>query len=202
MVDFIVNSYNTLIDLFIKEPVWQTIWVVAFVFSIYTFMFCKDKRFVFFNMIISIFWWAHFFALWLATAAYIHMVDILKNALALKFEKNKYLTLGFILVYIVISYFKFDWMISLIPLVTAIISTILVFYVRGVYLNIWFLFVIALWMVYNYTGWSVWWLATDITLMVSWVFWVIKIINADKKKQKEKEEKNLETEEKEALEIL
>jgi len=167
MFDYIIVLINNIVWIFSLNPIAQSVWLIAFLVSIYNFWFCKNKKFILFTMIASIFWWFHFLFLWLLSAAYINIVDVAKNALALKYAKNKYLTIWFILVYIIISYFTYNSLISLIPLATAIASTILVFYVRWIYLNIWFLFVIALWMTYNFLWQSIWWLSTDITLMTN-----------------------------------
>ena len=169
-------------DLFQNNPLGQTLGLIAFWISVYNFLYCRDKRFIFFTLIASCVWGVHFFILWLLSAAYINFVDVLKNALALRYEKNTYITLGFIGVYIVISYFTYTGIISLIPLFTAILSTILVFYVRWVYLNAWFLVVIALWLVYNIVWWSIGGVMTDLTLMVSWIIWIYKIILSEKQK--------------------
>lgn len=191
---FIENIFN----LFLLNPIWQFLWLIAFFISIYNFLYCKNKKFIFFTMIASFLWWFHFLALWLLSAAYINIVDVLKNALALKYEKNKYLTLWFIFIYFVISYFTYTSLISLIPLATAILSTILVFYVRWVYLNIWFLFVIFLWMIYNIIWWSIWWFMTDTTLMITWIIWIYKIIKSENKKEIE----DIENKEKKILESI
>jgi len=183
MFDYFSILINNIFDIFLLNPIAQTLWLFAFFVSIYNFWFCKNKKFIFFTLIASIFWWFHFLALWLLSAAYINIVDVIKNALALKYEKNKYMTIWFIIIYIFISYFTYNSLISLIPLATAILSTILVFYVRWIYLNIWFLFVIALWMTYNFIWHSIWWLSTDITLMTTWFFWVVKTIYKNKKEQ-------------------
>jgi len=183
MFDYFSILINNIFDIFLLNPIAQTLWLFAFFVSIYNFWFCKNKKFIFFTLIASIFWWFHFLALWLLSAAYINIVDVVKNALALKYEKNKYMTIWFIIIYIFISYFTYNSLISLIPLATAILSTILVFYVRWIYLNIWFLFVIALWMTYNFIWHSIWWLSTDITLMTTWFFWVVKTIYKNKKEQ-------------------
>lgn len=196
MFDYFFVFINNIIEIFSSNPLGQLIWLIAFLVSIYNFWFCKNKKFIFFTMIASIFWWFHFLFLWLLSAAYINLVDIVKNALALKYERNKYLTLGFIIIYIIISFFTYTSPISLIPLATAILSTILVFYIRWIYLNIWFLFVIALWMIYNFIWNSIWWLSTDITLMTTWIFWVLKTIHKSKKEKKkivEREKKVLES---------
>lgn len=191
-----IEIFKNIIDIFLANPTAQTIWIVAFLVSVYNFWFCKDKKFIFFTMVASAIWWIHFLLLWLLSAAYINLIDVSKNALALKYEKNKYMTVTFIVIYTVISYFTFDWLISLIPLSTAIASTILVFYVRGIYLNIWFLFVIGLWMTYNYLWHSIWWFTTDTTIMISWIFWILKTIYKSKKAKKkliEKEKEVLES---------
>jgi hypothetical protein len=191
MLDYFFSLINNILNIFSSNPYWQTLWLIAFLVSIYNFWFCKNKRFIFFTMVASIIWWIHFLTLWLLSAAYINIVDIVKNALALKYEKNKFLTIWFILIYIIISYFTYNSIISLIPLTTAILSTILVFYVRWIYLNMWFLFVIALWMTYNFLWHSIWWFSTDITLMITWIFWIIKTIYKDRKSKINKSEKNI-----------
>lgn len=192
MFDYFFILLNNLLNIFLLNPYWQILWLIAFLISIYNFWFCKNKRFIFFTMLVSFVWWFHFLTLWLLSAAYINLVDIIKNALALKYEKNKYLTIWFILIYIIISFYTYNSPISLIPLFTAIISTILVFYVRWIYLNIWFLFVIVLWMIYNSLWHSIWWLSTDIALMITWILWIFKTIYKDKKEKK----KNIKNEKK------
>jgi len=169
-------------EIFLGNPLGQTLWLIAFWVSVYNFLYCRDKKFILFALIASIFWGSHFFVLGLLSAAYINFVDVIKNALALRYEKNKYITLGFIMIYIILSYLTYNWPLSLIPLATAILSTILVFYVRWVYLNTWFMIVIAMWLVYNFTGWSIGGVMTDITLMVSWLIGIYKIIKSDRLK--------------------
>ncbi|MDD3793685.1 MAG: YgjV family protein [Candidatus Gracilibacteria bacterium] len=183
MKDFFLELFNMLTSTFLANPLGQIIGLIAFFVSIYNFLYCKNKRFIFFTMIASIFWGFHFLALGLLSAAYINIVDVLKNALALKYEKNKYMTLGFISIYVIISYFTYEGIISLIPLATAILSTILVFYVRGVYLNIGFLFVIVLWMIYNLIGGSIGGFMTDSTLMITGIIGIYKIIKSENKKE-------------------
>lgn len=188
-MELLLSFFLSVRDLFISNPLWQTIGLIAFFISIYNFTYCRDKKFIVFTWIASLVWWFHFLLIWLFSAAFINLVDVFKNALALKYEKNKYITISFILIYCIISYFTFDGLISLIPLLTAILSTIIVFYIRGVYLNIWFLFVIVLWMIYNFIWGSIWGFITDTSLMISWFIWIYKIIKSDNKKEKEKIEK-------------
>jgi len=177
------NLLNIFTGAFNAHPVWQIIWMIAFFVSIYNFLYCKDRRFVFFTMIASLVWWIHFYSIWLISAWLINLIDVIKNALALKYEKSNKITIAFVLLYLVIWYLAFDWYLSLIPTINAIASTFLVFYIRWVWLNIWFLFVVWLWWVYNFYGQSIWWLSTDISLFVIWIIWIVKILISEKKEK-------------------
>lgn len=200
-MDF-VSVLNNIKDIFVDNWIGQTIWLVAFLVSIYNFTFCKDKKFVFVTMVVSLIWWMHFFSIWLLAAAFVNFVDVFKNALALKYEKSKKLASTFIFFYIIIGFLTFEWYISLIPTISWIVSTFLVFYIRGVWLNIGFMWIIIMWMLYNYTWWSIGWLSTDIVLFFSWIIWIIRIMAEEKKKKKHKIEKEVERDMKREIENL
>jgi hypothetical protein len=53
-------------------------------------------------MVASLVWGVHFGIIGLTAAALINGVDVIKNALALKYERNKYLAGLFVIIYIVI----------------------------------------------------------------------------------------------------
>lgn len=185
-MEYIQNFFHIVIDIFIQNPLWQTIGLIAFLVSIYNFLFCKNKRFVFFTMVASLVWWIHFGILWLTSAALVNGIDVIKNGLALKYEKNKYLTLIFVVLYIIIWFLTYSSPISLIPTINALLWTFLVFYVRWVWLNIGFMFVIVLWWVYNFLWQSIWGFMTDIALLVTGVIWVVRILLEEKKQKEEK----------------
>lgn len=187
-----------IIDIFKENIFWQIVWLIAFLISIYNFLFCKDKKFIFFTMVASLIWGIHFYSIWLMVAWFINLIDVIKNALALKYNKSKKIASLFIVLYIIIWFILFDWYISLIPTMNALLSTYLVFYVRWVWLNIGFMGIVILWGIYNFLGHSIWWLSTDITLLITWTIWIIKIIISDKKEKKKKRKK----EDKEIIEDL
>lgn len=182
---------NRVFDIFLQNPIPQSIWLIAFWFSAYNFLFCKDKKFIIFTAISSFFWSLHFLSLWLSTtwvltmwlisAWIVNTFDIFKNLISLKYEKNIYWVIWITIIYLIIWFFTIDTYISVIPTITAIFSTYLVFYVRGIYLNIWFLFIILLYMIFNYFSHSIWWLSTDIFLFFFWIFWIIRMLREQKK---------------------
>lgn len=181
----LITYINNLPNIFLENILAQTIWIIAFFISSYNFLFCKDRRFIIFTAIASFFWWIHFLLLWFASeeilffwllsAWLVNFFDIFKNLISLKYEKNLKLVLWITAIYIIIWIFTYNWYISIIPTLTAIISTYLVFFVRWIYLNLGFLFIIVLWMIFNYISNSIWWLMTDIFLFFFWLFWIYKI---------------------------
>lgn len=190
-----------LLDLFIKyffeNPVWQVVWVVGFIVSVYNFLFCKNRKFIFFTMVASFVWGIHYLSIWLIAGWLINAIDTVKNAIALKYEKSNKITIFFVILYLLIWFFTIKQeflanpnqdllqsLTSIIPTINAIAWTFLVFYVRWVWLNIWFMFVILLWAVYNFLGHSIGWLATDITLFFVWIIWIIRILFFEKKEEK------------------
>jgi hypothetical protein len=61
--------------------------------------------------------------------------------------------------------------------------------VRWIWLNLGFMLVVILWWVYNYIWHSIWGFMTDITLLITWVIGVVRIIIEEKKEKQLKEEK-------------
>ncbi len=181
-----MEQLNIIIEIFLKNPLAQWIWLIAFLVSAYNFSFAKWKKFIFFTAIASFFWALHFIFLglgaeeslkyWLISAWLINFFDIFKNLFSLKYEKNLQLVILISLFYLIIWIFSYNWILSLIPTTTAILSTFLVFYIRSIYLNIWFLFITFLWMIFNYFSASIWGLMTDIFLFVFGSFGIIRTI--------------------------
>ncbi len=174
MIDFIVNAWNDIVTHFLENPVAQGLGYVAFGFSVYNFLFCKDKKFIIITAIVSAIFGAHFLLIGATAAGLINIFDVAKNTIALYFEKNRYRVIGLTVVYLVIGYFTYSDPVSVIPTITAIISTYLVFYVRGVWLNVGFLGIVMLYMIYNYTMGSQGGLMTDVFLFFFGIVGIVR----------------------------
>lgn len=172
--------------LFLENPFGQTIWIIAFLISIYNFLFCKDKKFIIVTAIASLVWWIHFFAIGALVASYINFFDIFKNLASLKWERQKSWMWKFIFAYSIIWLYTFlniDFLtltiwelnyFSLLPTFSAIFSTYLVFMVRWVKMKLWFLLVVLAWLIYNLAFGSIGWVMTDLSLLVAWLIWTYK----------------------------
>lgn len=177
---------ETIWNLFLENPFGQVVWIIAFLISIYNFLFCKDRKFIIVTAIASLVWWIHFFAIWALVAAYINFFDIFKNAASLKWERNKSWMWKFIIAYIIIWLYTFlnidlntfsIWELSyfsLLPTFSAIFSTYLVFMTNWVKMKMWFLLVVLAWLIYNIAFWSIWWVMTDLSLLVAWLIWTYR----------------------------
>ncbi|MCH2188990.1 YgjV family protein [Candidatus Gracilibacteria bacterium] len=178
-----IEIIHTLKEIFLENPLAQIIGIIAFLVSVYNFLFCKNKKFIIVTGIASAIWGLHFLSLGLLSAAFVNLFDVIKNALSLKYERNIYWVVGLSIFYTIIGVYTYTGdLISLIPTLNAIISTYLVFYIRGIWLNVGFLGIIALWMIYNYIGNSIGGLATDIFLIGFGIIGIIRQILENNKK--------------------
>lgn len=176
---------NAITEIFKAQPIAQSVGLVWYAISIYTFAFCKNKKFILFLGIISIFWAIHFALIAAYSAFIVNFIDIFKNFIALKYEKNKYLFLWFLLLYLWWGIYTYTDILSLIPIFAAISWLFLAFYVRWIWLNIWFLTLLILWLFYNLQQQSLWWVASDITLLIAWIYWIITLFILKKWKNTE-----------------
>ncbi len=197
MLDYIINLPNLIIELFLKNPLAQSIWIIAFLISIINFSFMKWRNFIWGTLIASLFWGLNFFFLWAFAAAYINFVDVFKNAAALIWKKSKKALILFLIIYILIWIWNFLWInfsfetykitfwqisyLSLIPTFTALLSTYLVFKTTWVKMKAWFLVVVATWLIYNIYFWNIWWVLTDLSLWIAWIYWIIRDLKHERK---------------------
>ena len=178
--EFVMTSFWNIQDIFLANPRGQWIWFLAFLVAVYNFWFCKDQKFIVLTWVVSILFGFHFVSLWLMTAGVINFLDAFKNFISLRYEKNIYRVIGLSILYICIWYFTYDGYLSLIPLWCAIFSTFLVFYIRGIWLNIWFMLIILSYMVYNYMWNSLWGFSTDVFLLFFGLYGIWKQLREKK----------------------
>lgn len=90
MTSFFAWMQQYVADSFLLSPRAQVLGLVAFVLAVYNFTFCKDRKFIIMTAIISVIFGVHFSLLGLMTAGVINLFDVIKNIIALRYEKNIY----------------------------------------------------------------------------------------------------------------
>lgn len=176
-----------------ENPVGQFFGFIAFWISVWNFLYCKDWKFILYTLIASVFWGIHFHIIGALTAAYFNYVDVFKNYFALKYEKNKKIMQGFLVLYVVlwigmflnidIVHFRLGELnyLSLLVTFSALFSTFLIFKTRWVVMKFWFLVVVLCWLTYNINYWSIGWVMTDLTLLISGVIGIYKDLKEEKR---------------------
>ncbi len=200
MLEYIQNLPQIIGELFIKNPWGQSIWMVAFVISIVNFWFLKNKMFIWGTLVASIAWAINFFFLGALTAAVMNFFDVFKNAAALKFERSAKSMYYFMAIYLIIWFFMLyglnidleKWLYftpeynfkSLLVTFSAVFSTFLVFKTRWVQMKAGFLLVVVAYLTYNTIFQNIWWILTDLSLWVAWIFGIWKDYREEKKLNK------------------
>lgn len=179
MIDF-----SFIKDIYLANPWAQSIGLIGYAISVYTFAFCKNKKFIFFMAILSCFWALHFYLIGAMTAFIVNFLDIFKAIFALKFDKNKLIASIFLLLYTFSWFIFYENFISLFPILLAIFWLYLTFFVRGIWLNLWYLISIVFWFIYNLYHGSIGGVISDITLFISGTYWIITMFLLKEKKLK------------------
>ncbi len=170
------------ISIFQANPLAQTIGFIAVAVNIVAFATAKDKKFLIFIAISSWIWGIHFWMLGLFSAMGVSFFDVIKNLVALKYKRSKKIMIWFLIAYSIIGIFTFELnnLISLIPIFNALISIYFIFYLKGIKLKIWFIFILALWFVYNFIWHSLGGMLSDIVLFFSGLFGLYRLLKAEK----------------------
>lgn len=175
------NILNNLIQLYWENPLWQIIWVLAFIISMIAFLHKEDKKFYFVIVTANLLWTIHFYMVWLYIASFISIINLSRNLSALLVKKNLYLLLAFIILYIWTWYYFYTNTLSLLPVVWWIFATLWVLYFSWI-TGRWVLLLASFsWVIYAYLWWSIWWMLSEGMIIIVSTITIIRLI-IDKKK--------------------
>lgn len=175
-----------IVTLFKQDPFAQSMGFFAYIISIYAFWFCKNKKFIKAMAVLSFFWAWHFYLIWAMSAFFVNFIDVFKAWFALKYGNNKKIAGVFLILYSIWGIFFYRDIISVLPIVLAIFWLYLTFFVRWIWLNLGYLIIVCFWFIYNIYNWSLWGMASDITLFVTWTYGIITMFLLKDKKELKK----------------
>jgi hypothetical protein len=157
-MDIITNLLTQIIHLFQTNPWAQTIGFFGLGMSLLTFLSNNDEKFMIRMTMSSFIWAIHFLLLGALSAGFLNAVDVIKNLLAIKYPFNKKISFVIVLVYIFIGFYLYTYvdngtesekLINLIPVAASILSTIILFTLKGVWMRIAFTIMLLGWLTYN-----------------------------------------------------
>ncbi len=169
-----------IIEIFLENPIGQIIWFIALVINVYSVIFLKNNKLIYWISLVSFIWSIHFFLMWLMVGAFINFMDIFKNYLAVKFKKNKNIMFLFIILYIIIWILTYQNIYSILPIIASILWIYSFFFLENIKMKIWYFFVIIFWSTYSFIGHSIWWVIADFILAFSSLIWIYKDIRSYK----------------------
>lgn len=174
--------FEQILFYFNENPLWQIIWIIAFIFNVFTFVVTNEKRFFILLAICSLLWWIHYHMIWWLSWAYISYLEIFSNLLILKYKKSIKLFFFFLVCYFVILYFTFEpWEIySVIPVVNASLMAYFSFFLSGLRLKLWIPIVMIFWLIYDVSNFSIWWVVSDVVLFISGIIWIMRAYKEEK----------------------
>lgn len=172
----IIEYINSIIDLFLLNPIAQTsgfIWMICIWIA---FLKTDDLQTIKILFIANIFWWLHFALL--GSTAWLSMVIIacLRLALSIKYKKNKKVFIFLIILTILVWFFVYDWIYSLLPILASLIWAYSFFFLSWVTLRIWCLALSITWLIYNIYLWSISWIINEIIVEMLHIFTIYKYV--------------------------
>lgn len=145
---------------------WQIFGILAAVITVCAFIYTDKKKILNLLLIWGIFWILQFAFLWALSWAIINCFWFIRTILA-KYENNdkRVISILFIIIFI-ISYYTYEWPMSLLPLAATCIGTYALFYIQGVTFRIVLIVPTTLWLIYNYYVGSIWGTVREIIILI------------------------------------
>ena len=173
----ILDILNTFVEYVIRDPLTQITWFFG-MFTILIGYFQKDDKEVKKYLLISaIFWGAHFYMLWVYSGLAAIIIWVARILLSLKFKKSKYAFLFIVISTIIIWFFTFEWIVSMLPIVASLTWAYSYFYLEKVKLRLVMIFNSWMYLVYNYFVGSISWVINEILVQVILGFTVYRMIH-------------------------
>lgn len=145
---------------------WQTCWVIAAVITVCAFVFSDKDKTVKFLLAGWLFWALQFALLGAFSGAFISLFGFVRTFLAKKYENNhRTLWLMFFII-ATISYFSYEWYLSLLPAIASFVATYALFRLQWTAFRMALIIPTSLWLIYNYSVWSIWWTIREIIILI------------------------------------
>ncbi|HID91548.1 TPA: YgjV family protein [Candidatus Gracilibacteria bacterium] len=190
----ITDLFFQIIHLFQTNPWAQLIGFAGFGMSLLTFLSNNNEKFMIRMTMSSFIWAIHFLLLGALSAGFLNAVDVIKNLLAIKYPFNKKISFAIVIVYIFIGFYLYSYIdkgtesakiINLIPVVASILSTIILFTLKGVWMRIAFTIMLLGWFTYNISNGSIGGALTDLVLFITGLYG-IHTMSTNETEQKKK----------------
>ena len=146
---FIIEYLYYFVEYILRDPFTQISGFMGmFVILIAYFQKC-DTTVKKLMLLSSLFWGVHFYLLGTYSGLAAVIIWVFRLLLSIKFERNKKAFVSIFTLTIIVGYFTYDGIYSLLPVITSITGAYSYFFLEKVRLRIMMLFNSATWLLYN-----------------------------------------------------
>lgn len=162
-----ISEYiNSIISLFLANPVAQTIGFIAMICVWIAFLSKDDLKTIKMLFIANIFWWILFLLLESYAGLVATIISSIRLYLSIKYKKNVKVFWLIIMLIIIMWIITCNNYISLLPVLCSLIWTYSFFFFSNLTLRIWCLINSILRFIYHYYIWSIWWVINEIVVQI------------------------------------
>ncbi len=164
------------------NPIWQSLWFIAMIIAFVWLNQKDDQKTLKIIFISMLFWWLHFYYMWMYSALAVNIIWIIRLFLSLKYKKNKRIFLWVISATIVLWFFTYENIYSTLPIVWSCISAYWYFFFERVRLRL-FMFISSLFrFTFSVNFWLIWWTINEAITQVILIVAMYKMIHEEWKR--------------------
>jgi hypothetical protein len=139
---------ETLVTLTTNLYLIQGLGFVAFIAGVYAFSKAEDQQLRIWQAIQSFVLALHFYLLGSESAAAMSLITGIRNSISV-YKKVRGAAIVFLLIYISVGIYTFNELIDILPVISAVVGTIAVFYLSGIKMRLMMMLSTSLWIVHN-----------------------------------------------------
>ena len=151
-----------IIDLFLENPIWQSLWIIAMLVLLYWLTFNDDKKTKQIIMISMILWFIHFIFMWVYSAALVTVIWFIRLILSMKYKWNKKIFSWVIITVLITWFLTYENNFSLLPIIASIISAYWFFFLDKIKFRLFMYITSLFWFVFNMSNWLIWWVVNEV----------------------------------------
>ncbi len=175
MIEYVMNLPDLIIKLFMAEPLYQGLGMLAFLISFGSKLIKNDKIMLYIDSVASLTWVMHFTVISAWTGAFTNFFWAIRNFASIKYKWNIKVLVWFLFAYTLMWYLTYvDWY-SVFPIVSAYIYTSSYFFLKGINMRIWYILWNISWLVYQIANHSVGWILTEVLLSLVACFTIYRM---------------------------
>lgn len=174
-----VDILQHIVESIIHDPLTQLTWFMWMIIILIGYFQKDDRDVKKFMLISAVFWWAHFYMLWVYSGLAAIVIWVVRILLSLKYKKNRKAFMSIFVGTIIIGYFTYDGFMSMLPILCSLTWAYSYFYLEKIKLRCAMLFNSWIYLVYNFFVWSISWVINEWLVQVVLIFTIYRTFHPE-----------------------